>query len=125
MSAQPSDGAFDVASKWQGHRFNCAIYGDHELPDTACSCIVRELASAIDALVAEAVAAERERCARIAYEIGQREWRLAVRAGEYGNVQRASNFREGGGTAIDIEAAIRAAKEQAPPPLPSGDEKEK
>lgn len=66
MSAQPSDGAFDVASRWQGHRFNCAIYGDHDLPDTSCTCIVRELAAAIDSHVRAEVERERERCARIA-----------------------------------------------------------
>lgn len=63
MSAQPSDGAFDVASRWQGHRFNCAIYGDHDLPDTSCTCIVRELAAAIDSHVRAEVERERERIA--------------------------------------------------------------
>jgi len=54
VSKQPSERAFDVASDWQGHKFECAIHRDPGRDDTDCTCIVRDLALAIDAALAAA-----------------------------------------------------------------------
>lgn len=65
MSKQPSERAFDVASTWQGHKFDCAIHRDPGRDDADCTCIVRDLARAIDAALAAAREEAYEKAARL------------------------------------------------------------
>ncbi len=67
MSKQPSERAFDVASDWQGHKFDCAIHRDPGRDDADCTCIVRDLARAIDAAIVAARAEAYEEAAQIAF----------------------------------------------------------
>lgn len=63
MSKQPSERAFDVASEWQGHQLKCSIYHAPGRDDADCTCIVRDLALAIDAAIAAACAEAYEKAA--------------------------------------------------------------
>ncbi len=70
MSKQPSERAFDVASTWQGHTLWCVIYRDPGQDDADCTCIVRDLALAIDAAIADAHAEAYRQCIALARNSG-------------------------------------------------------
>ena len=80
MSKQPSERAFDVASDWQGHKFDCAIHRDQGRDDADCTCIVRDLARAIDAALAAARTEAYEKCIALARNSGYHALVAEIRA---------------------------------------------
>ena len=80
MSKQPSERAFDVASEWQGHKFECAIHRDPGRDDADCTCIVRDLARSIDAAISTAREEAYRQCIALARNSGYHALVAAIRA---------------------------------------------
>ena len=104
---KPSEKALAIAR----HRRWCtALYKRQDGMPRACICTRRDDALAIDALVRAEVERERERCARI--------------ADTFASVAKAEARFDAAEDARFIAEQIRSAPNE-PPPLPSGDEKER